>query len=71
MSKDATEKLFAYISLLEETNELLEKSLEACIELLTQFNSLVPDPEKWQEMLDLFNKTLRTGQRIIEKKTLH
>jgi hypothetical protein len=71
LSKDATQKLFAYIALLEETNEQLVTTLKMCVELLSQFNSTVFDPESWQEMLDAFNDILKAAQRTIEQKTLH
>ena len=71
LSKDATKKLFDYITLLESVNEQLVNTLEMCIELLSQFKAAVPDPESWQEMLDTFNDTLKVAQRTIEQKTLH
>jgi hypothetical protein len=71
LSKDATQKLFAYIALLEETNEQLVTTLNMCVELLSQFNSTVPDPKSWQEMLDAFNDILKAAQRTIEQKTFH
>ncbi len=71
MSKDPTQKLFEYIALLEHTNEELVKTLKKCVELLTQFKSSVPDPEGWQEMLDVFQKTIKVGERVVEEKTLH
>jgi len=54
LSKDPTQKLFKYISLLENANEELVKTLKKCVELLTEFKSSVPAPWGWQEMLDGF-----------------
>jgi len=71
LSKDATKKLFDYITLLESVNEQLVTTLNMCVELLSQFNSTVPDPESWQEMLDAFNDILKAAQRTIEQKTFH
>ena len=72
MSKDATQKLFEYISLLENANEQLVNTLKRCIELLTEVKSSVPDTDGWQEMLDVFQETIKVGERIVGKKpTLH
>ena len=71
MSKDPTQKLFEYIALLESTNEELIKTLKKCVELLTEFKSSVPDPKKWQQMLDVFQETIRVAESTVEKKTIH
>ena len=72
MSEDPTKKLFEYILLLENTNQELVKTLKKCVELLAQFKSSVPDPKGWQEMLDVFQETIKVGERIVGKKpTLH
>jgi len=69
VSKDATQKLFEYISLLENVNEQLVNTLKKCIELLAEFTPAVPDPKKWQEMLDTFQETIKVGERIVGEKT--
>jgi hypothetical protein len=56
---------------LEKTNEELVKTLKRCVELLTQFKSSVPDPQKWQQMLDVFQETIRVAESTVEKKTIH
>ncbi len=71
MSKDPTQKLFEYITLLENTNTELVKTLKKCVEVLTEFKSSVPKPEGWQEMLDVFQETIKVGERIVGGKTLH
>lgn len=71
MSEDPAQKLFDYIAALENTNEELVKTLKQCVELLAQFKSFVSDPQGWQEMLDVFRKTIRAGERIVGEKTLH
>ena len=71
MSKDPTQKLFNYIALLENTNKELVKTLKKCVEVLTEFKSSVPNPEGWQEMLDVFKETIKAGERIVGEKTLH
>ncbi len=71
MSKDPAQKLFEYIALLENTNEELVKTLKKCVEVLTQFKPSVPDPQGWQEMLDVFQETIKVGDRIAGEKTIH
>jgi hypothetical protein len=71
LSKDPTKKLFEYIALLEKTSEELVNTLKKCVELLTQFKSSVPDPQGWQEMLNVFEETIKVGERIVGEKTLH
>ena len=71
MSEELDQKLFNYISLLEKTNQELVKTLKKCVDLLTEFKSSVPDQDGWQEMLDVFQETIRVGERIVGGKTLH
>ena len=72
MSENPTQKLFEYISLLENVNEQLVNTLKRCIELLTEFTPSVPDPDGWQDMLNTFRETIKVGERIVgEKPTLH
>ena len=72
MSENPTQKLFEYISLLENANEQLVNTLKRCIELPTELKSSVPDTDGWQEMLNKFQKTIKVGERIVGKKpTLH
>ena len=71
MSRDPTQKLFEYIALLEHTNKELVETLKKCVALLTQFKSSVPDPQGWQEMLDVFQNTIKAGERAVGEKTLH
>ena len=71
MTRDPAQKLFEYIGALEKANEELVKTLKYCVELLTQFKSSVPDPKGWQEMLDVFQKTIKAGERAVGEKTLH
>jgi len=71
LSEESNQKLFNYISLLEKTNEELVKTLKKCVELLTEFKSSVPDPQSWQEMLDVFQEAIKVGERIVGGKTVH
>ena len=72
MSENPTQKLFEYISLLENVNEQLVNTLKRCIEVLTELKSSVPDPDGWQDMLNTFKEATKVGERITGKKpTLH
>ena len=71
MTKDATQKLFEYISLLETVNEQIVYTLKRCIELLTEFTPSVPDQKGWQEMLDMFQEVITVAGKTLEKKTIH
>jgi hypothetical protein len=71
LSKDPTQKLFDYVTLLENTNKELVKTLKKCVEILTHFKPSVPDPQGWQEMLDVFQETIKAGERAVADKTLH
>jgi hypothetical protein len=65
------EKLLAYIDAIEKTNAELVNTQKKCVELLIRFKDMVPNPEGWQEMLDLFQETIKIGERTVEEKTLH
>lgn len=69
MSKDQTQKVLDYIATLEDTNEELLKSLKYCVKILTEIKPSVPDPERWQEMLNTFQETIKVGERIVGEKT--
>jgi len=71
LDKELEQKTFNYITLLEKTNEEDVKTLKRCVELLTQFKSSVPDTQKWQQMLDAFQETIRVAESTVEKKTIH
>ena len=72
MSENSYEqKIFNYITALENTNEELLIALKKCVEALTQFKPWVPDPYGFQEMLNLFHETIKVGERTMEDKTLH
>lgn len=68
---DPTEKLFNYISLLEETNDQLLSTLKKCHTLLGQFISEAPDPARWMDLLDDLQNVISAGERAIGKKEVH
>ena len=63
--------IFNRVTALEDVNDQLLISLKKCVTLLTQFKNVTPDPHGWQEMLDLFEATIREGERVALEKTLH
>ena len=65
------QKIFNYITALENTNEELLNSLKKCVEVLSQFKPWVPDPYGFQEMLNLLHETIKVGERTIEEKIYH
>ena len=69
MSKDPTQKIFKYIAKVEDTNEELLKSLKYSVAVLKEIKPSAPNPQKWQEMLDTFNETIKVGERIVGEKT--
>jgi hypothetical protein len=71
LDKELEKKTFDYIALLEKPNEEDVKTLKRCVELLTQFKSSIPDSQKWQQMLDAFQETIRVAESTVEKKTIH
>ena len=69
MSEDSTQKISHYISILEDINEELLKSLKYSVKVLKAIKPSVPNPQRWQEMLDTFNETIKVGERIVGEKT--
>ena len=69
MSKDPTQKISHYISTLEDTNEELLKTLKYSVKVLKAIKPSAPNPQRWQEMLDTFNETIKVGERIVGEKT--
>lgn len=70
MNKTPTEKLYNYITLLENANEQLVSILKMSTKLLEQCKPVAPDPDSWQDMIDSFNHTIEAEQRLIQKKVL-
>ena len=71
MENSYEQKIFNYITALENTNEELLIALKKCVEVLTHFKPHVADQQGYQEMLNLFHETIKLGERTIEEKTLH
>ena len=71
MASELEQKLLNYIDILEKTNEQLLETVKRCVEVLEQMRGLVPDPEGWEEMLNLFHETIKAGERVSQQKTFH
>ena len=69
MDTELEEKRFDYITALEDCNEELLKTLKYSVKVLKEIKAHVPNPEKWQKMLDTFNETIKVGERIVGEKT--
>ena len=69
MDKELDQKKFDYITALEDTNEDLLKSLKYSVAVLKEIKPSAPNTQKWQEMLDTFNETIKVGERIVAEKT--
>jgi len=52
-----------YIKALEGLNDQLLVALKKCVQVMTPFKDLAPDPDGWQELLDLFEATVQAGER--------
>jgi len=69
LDKELDQKKFDYITALEDTNEDLLKSLKYSVAVLKEIKPSAPNTQKWQEMLDTFNETIKVGERIVAEKT--
>ena len=69
MNTELDQKRLDYITALEDTNEELLKTLKYSVAVLKEIKPSAPNPQKWQEMLDTFNKTIKVGERIVGEKT--
>jgi hypothetical protein len=69
LSKELDQKIFNYITALEDTNEELLKSLKYSVAVLKEMKPSAPNTQKWQEMLNTFNETINVGERIVGEKT--
>jgi len=63
------QKVFDYITTLENTNEVLIKTLKYCVAILTEIKPSAQDPKEWQQMLNRLQETIKLGEKIISEKT--
>jgi len=70
--KDApSERLFAYITLLEKTNDELVKNLKHCLTMFESLGPSIPNPRGWEKFLEAFQQTVIAGEQITKNRTLH
>lgn len=65
------DKTFEYIALLEKTNDELLNTLKQYVKLLASFEDMVPDPNGWQDLMELFNRTIEAGERLVGEERIH
>jgi hypothetical protein len=63
------QKVYDYITTLENTNEVLIKTLKYCVAILTETKPSAQDPKEWQQMLNRLQETINLGEKIISEKT--
>ena len=63
--------LLNYIAALEDVNDQLLISLKKCVAVMTEFENFTLDREGWRKMIDLFETTIREGERVGLEKSLH
>jgi hypothetical protein len=64
LKKEADQRLYEYISILEETNSELLNTLKKCLTLLTQFSEIIPDNEDLEETIAALNDIIKVGERV-------
>jgi hypothetical protein len=68
VNQDLVVNLMKRIVLVESTNDLLVKALGSSIGLLKEFKNAVPDPEKWQNLLNMLESDLQTVESVQEQR---
>ena len=69
METKLNQKVFDYITTLENTNEVLIKTLKYCVAIHTEIKLSTQDPKEWQQMLNRLQETINLGEKIITEKT--
>lgn len=69
METKLNQKVFDYITTLENTNEVLIKTLKYCVAILTEIKLSTQDTKEWQQMLNRLQETINLGEKIITEKT--
>jgi len=63
------QKVYDYITTLENTNAVLIKTLKYCVAILTEIKPSAQDPKEWQQILNRLQETIKLGEKIISEKT--
>lgn len=61
METKLNQKVFDYITTLENTNEVLIKTLKYCVAILTEIKLSTQDTKEWQQMLNRLQETINLG----------
>ena len=69
MENELNQKVYDYITTLENTNEVLIKTLKYCVAILAEIKPSAQDLEEWQKMLNRLQETIKLGENIISEKT--
>ncbi|MBW1722069.1 MAG: hypothetical protein JRH13_14205 [Deltaproteobacteria bacterium] len=62
--------LYDYLAELGRTYDELMDTLKLCVELLSGFKPMMPDPERWQAMLDMLEGKIKIGEKMTSGWTL-
>jgi len=69
LENELNQKVYDYITTLENTNEVLIKTLKYCVAILAEIKPSAQDLEEWQRMLNRLQETIKLGEKIISDKT--
>jgi hypothetical protein len=68
LENELNQKVYDYITTLENTNEVLIKTLKYCVAILAEIKPSAQDLEEWQRMLNRLQETIKLGEKIISDK---
>ena len=71
MTEKEKQEIYDYIAELGKVYDDLVHSLRLCIELLVSFKPLMPDPDAWQDMVDMLEHKIMVGERMKRKSWVH
>jgi len=66
LKQEADQRLFEYITLIENTNDSLLSTLKQCVSLLSQFSEAVPDKEGFETLIKHLNVIINAGDQVVK-----
>ncbi len=69
--EDFIQRMWDYVATLEAANNSLVDTLRESVKVLEQFTESVPDPDSWDDLIELFKQTLEAGERTVQEKIVH
>jgi hypothetical protein len=66
LKQEADQRLFEYITLIENTNDSLLSTLKQCVSLLSQFSEAVPDKEGFKTLIKHLNAIINAGEQVVK-----